>query len=130
MKAESFEVQPSDLKLNVRPRVAIRTVSPSPLLVIARTHATTSHGEENRVIETYIYTYIYTNIYLHISLQALSGFWILDLGRARGPRVEVRGSKVPGPEVMFSRERVRISRKTYKNISRESRPHRAWGSNF
>ena len=66
MKAESFEVQPSDLKLNVRPRVAIRTVSPSPLLVIARTHATTSHGEENRVIETYIYTYIYTNIYVYI----------------------------------------------------------------
>ena len=39
--------------------------------------------------------------YLHISLQALSGSGILDFGGARGPGVEVRGSKVLEAEVKF-----------------------------
>ena len=63
VKAESFELQPFDLKLNVRPRRATRALSPSPLLVIARMHTITSHGEEDNVIETYIYIYIYIHAY-------------------------------------------------------------------
>ena len=90
-----------------------------------------SNSDPDPQIRIQILRFRSTNIYIYISPcrpYRGFGFGVLQVREVLGSKFEVRS--LPGPEVMFLRERLRFSRTTFKKISRESRPHRAWGSKF